>query len=117
MASPPLLRSGAFVVHPATHARFDDVRTMVGPKNPTSSVCSCLSHRIAAKDNREPTGPDRGAYVEALTRRRTKPGVLAYEGDDVVHPACGPGTGAEASRMSSPRLAHPVPDPARDACR
>ena len=84
MVSTPLVRSGGFVVHPATHARFDDVRTMVGPKNPTSSVCWCLSHRIPAKDNRELAGPDRGAYVEALTRKRTKPGVLAYDGDEVV---------------------------------
>ena len=84
MASTPLVRSRGFVVHPATHARFDDVRTMVGPKNPTSSVCWCLSHRIPAKDNRELAGPARGAYVESLTRRRTKPGVLAYDGDEVV---------------------------------
>jgi GNAT superfamily N-acetyltransferase len=57
---------------------------MVGPKNPTSSVCWCLSHRIPAKQNQELTGPARGAYVEALTRKRTKPGVLAYDGDEVV---------------------------------
>ena len=78
MASTPLTRSGGIVVHPATHARFDDVRTMVGPKNPTSSVCWCLSHRIPAKDNRELAGPARGAFVESLTRRSTKPWVLAY---------------------------------------
>ena len=57
---------------------------MVGPKNPASSVCWCLSHRIDSKNNRELAGPDRGAYVEALTRKRTKPGVLAYDGDEVV---------------------------------
>ncbi len=84
MASTPLSESGGFTVHPATHARFDDVRTMVGPKNPSSSVCWCLSHRIPAKDNREMTGPARAAFMEALTRRRTKPGVLAYDGDEVV---------------------------------
>ena len=84
MATPPLVTSGGFTVQPATHARFDDVRTMVGPKNPSSSVCWCLSHRIPAKDNRALAGPERGAYVEALTRRRTKPGVLAYDGDEVV---------------------------------
>jgi len=71
-------------IEPATAARFDDVATMLGPKNPPSSVCWCLSHRIPAKDNRELAGPERAAYVEALTRGRTKPGVLAYDGDEVV---------------------------------
>lgn len=80
----PLVTTDGFRVFPATHARFDDVRTMVGPKNPTSSVCWCLSHRIPARDNGKLVGTDRGAFVEALTRRRTKPGVLAYDGDGVV---------------------------------
>ena len=84
MATTPLARSDRITVHPATHARFADVRTMVGPKNPASNVCWCLSHRIPAKDNRELAGPERADYVEALTRRRTKPGVLAYDGDEVV---------------------------------
>ncbi|CUR60351.1 GCN5-related N-acetyltransferase [metagenome] len=84
MATTPLVERHGFRVVPATHARFDDVRTMVGPKNPTSSVCWCLSHRIPAKDNRALVGVQRGAFVEELTRRRTKPGVLAYDGDEVV---------------------------------
>ena len=84
MAATPLARADGFTVHPATHARFDDVRTMLGPKNPASNVCWCLSHRIPAEENRSLAGPERAAYVEALTRRPTKPGVLAYDGADVV---------------------------------
>jgi len=84
MATTPLARVGGLTVHPATHARFDDVRTMVGPKNPTSSVCWCLSHRIPAKVNTSLAGQERADFVEALTRKRTKPGVLAYDGDEVV---------------------------------
>jgi GNAT superfamily N-acetyltransferase len=84
MATTPLATAGQITVHPATHARFDDVRTMVGPKKPASSVCWCLSHRIPAKDNRELAGQARADFVEALTRKRTKPGVLAYDGDEVV---------------------------------
>jgi GNAT superfamily N-acetyltransferase len=76
--------SGTVEVRPATHARFPDVATMVGPKRPDANVCWCLSHRIDAKTNRELTGTDRGAYVEDLTRRPVSPGVLAYDGDDVV---------------------------------
>lgn len=84
MPTTPLADRDGIRVLPATHARFDDVRTMVGPKKPTSTVCWCLSHRIPAADNRSLTAPEREAYVEALTRRRTKPGVLAYDGDEVV---------------------------------
>ena len=84
MATPPLATSHGLTVQPATHARFADVRTMVGPKHPASNVCWCLSHRISARINQSLAGPAREAYVEALTRKRTKPGVLAYDGDEVV---------------------------------
>lgn len=73
-----------FEIHPATHARFDDVTIMVGPKRADASVCWCLSHRIAAKTNTELRGPERGAVMESLTRKRIAPGVLAYDGDEVV---------------------------------
>lgn len=70
--------------HPATEDRFDDLATMLGPKNPASSVCWCLSHRLDAATNRSLVGPDRGAYVRELTRLPVAPGVLAYDGDEVV---------------------------------
>ena len=53
----------SITVAPATIARFDDVAIMLGPKNPDSSVCWCLSHRIDSKTNRELVGPARGEYV------------------------------------------------------
>ncbi|HWI31192.1 MAG TPA: GNAT family N-acetyltransferase, partial [Microbacterium sp.] len=34
----------AITVRPASV--FDDVRMMVGPKNPDANVCWCLSYRI-----------------------------------------------------------------------
>jgi GNAT superfamily N-acetyltransferase len=71
-------------VRPATAARFADVATILGPKNPDSSVCWCLSHRLDARTNRELVGPARGAYVRELCSRTVAPGVLAYEEDDVV---------------------------------
>ena len=64
--------------------RFADLRTMVGPKNPASNVCWCLSHRLGSATNRALVGPARGDYVEQLTRRAVAPGVLAYDGDEVV---------------------------------
>ena len=57
---------------------------MLGPKNPDSSVCWCLSHRVDAKTNRSLLGPARGDYVRMLCGRKVAPGVLAYEGSEVV---------------------------------
>jgi GNAT superfamily N-acetyltransferase len=71
-------------VKPATTARFDDVATMLGPKNPDSSVCWCLSHRLDSKTNRELVGPARGEHVRKLCGRKVAPGVLAYEDDEAV---------------------------------
>jgi len=65
-------------VQPATTARFGDVATMLGPKNPESSVCWCLSHRLDSKTNRALVGPARGEYVRKLCGRKVAPGVLAY---------------------------------------
>ena len=65
---------------PATADRFDDVAAVLGPKNPASSVCWCLSHRLDSRTNRELVGPARGEYVRGLCERSVAPGVLAYEG-------------------------------------
>lgn len=69
---------------PATLDRYDDVATMLGPKNPASSVCWCLSHRLNSKTNKELVGPERGAFVRELCARAVSPGVLAYDGHVVV---------------------------------
>jgi GNAT superfamily N-acetyltransferase len=73
-----------FDVRPATLARFDDVATMLGPKNPASTVCWCLSHRLDSRTSRALVGAARGEYVKDLCRRPVSPGVLAYDGDEVV---------------------------------
>ncbi|MGQ7296380.1 GNAT family N-acetyltransferase [Quadrisphaera sp. KR29] len=66
-----------FEVRPAREP--DDVAALLGPKNPTSSVCWCLSHRLDAKTNRSLVGEQRGALVRELLQRDTAPGVLAYD--------------------------------------
>jgi GNAT superfamily N-acetyltransferase len=71
-------------IRPATLARFDDVATMLGPRNPDSSVCWCLSHRLDSKTNRALTGRTRAEYVKQLCSRSVAPGVLAYDEADVV---------------------------------
>ena len=72
----------AIEVRPASS--FDDVATMVGPKRPDASVCWCLSYRIPSKENVALTGPARGERVRQLVREDPPPGVLAYDGDEVV---------------------------------
>ena len=74
----------AIEVRPATAERFDDVATILGPRNPDANVCWCLSHRVDSRTNRELVGPARREYVRELTRRPVAPGVLAYDGDVVV---------------------------------
>jgi GNAT superfamily N-acetyltransferase len=69
-------------VRPAT--AFDDVATMVGPKRPDASVCWCLSYRIGSKENRALAGTARGDLVRKLCRQDPPPGVLAYDGEEVV---------------------------------
>ncbi len=71
----------SIVTRPATD--FDDVRTMVGPKRPDANVCWCLSYRVRSKENTALTGPARGERVRELMEQGP-PGVLAYDGDEVV---------------------------------
>jgi GNAT superfamily N-acetyltransferase len=71
----------AIEVRPATD--FDDVRTMVGPKRSDANVCWCLSYRVPGKENRELVGPARGERVRELMEDGP-PGVLAYDGHEVV---------------------------------
>ncbi|MFZ2239044.1 MAG: GNAT family N-acetyltransferase [Gordonia amarae] len=63
---------------------FDDVRTMIGPKRPDANVCWCLSYRIPSKQHLALRGPERGEFVRGLCKQEPAPGVLAYDGDEVV---------------------------------
>ena len=63
--------------------RFADVKTMVGPKRPDANVCWCLSYRVPSKENLSLRGAARGERVQALMKEGP-PGVLAYDGDEVV---------------------------------
>ncbi len=63
--------------------RFADVKTRVGPKRPDANVCWCLSYRVPSKENLSLRGAARGERVRALMKEGP-PGVLAYDGDEVV---------------------------------
>ena len=72
----------AILVRAATE--FNDVKTMLGPKrNPEAKACWCLGHRLGSARNHE--SQKQGAeLVRVLCAEDPPPGVLAYEGDDVV---------------------------------
>ncbi|GLI26603.1 N-acetyltransferase [Agromyces rhizosphaerae] len=72
----------AIEVRPASE--FADVATMVGPKRPDANVCWCLSYRIPSREHRELGGRGRGERVRELCAEDPPPGVLAYDGDEVV---------------------------------
>ena len=72
----------AIEVRPAT--AFEDVATMVGPKRPDATVCWCLSYRIPSKLNVSLRGAERGELVRQLVAQDPPPGVLAYDGGEVV---------------------------------
>lgn len=57
---------------------------MVGPKRPDANVCWCLSYRIPSKQNVALRGTERGALVQELVGQDPPPGVLAYDGEQVV---------------------------------
>ncbi|GAA1932646.1 GNAT family N-acetyltransferase [Microbacterium aoyamense] len=62
---------------------YADVKTMVGPKSPDADVCWCLSYRLTSKENQSLHRKARGRKMSALLRQGP-PGVLAYDGDEVV---------------------------------
>ncbi len=69
-------------VRPA--GEFDDLAAVLGPKRPNANVCWCLSYRIPSRENLALRGTARGDRVRQLVAEDPPPGVLAYDGDEVV---------------------------------
>ena len=64
---------------------FEDGATVAGPKRPDAQAGWCLSYRLmSSKENQALVGPARGERVRELVREEPRPGVLAYDGDQVV---------------------------------
>ncbi|WP_286013624.1 MULTISPECIES: GNAT family N-acetyltransferase [Nocardia] len=57
---------------------------MLAPKRPGADACWCLSYRLDAKENAALTGAARRERAAELCRRDPAPGVLAYDGGEVV---------------------------------
>lgn len=73
-------------VVPATQDRWDDVRTILGPKSLDTPSCWCLAVRLSAGDPRIKDQPAkaRADTLRELCGEDIAPGVLAYRGDEVV---------------------------------
>ena len=78
-------RLGAMAIEVRAASVFGDVAAVVGPKRPDANVCWCLSYRLtSSKENLALRGPARGERVAELVRQDPPPGVLAYDGEEVV---------------------------------
>lgn len=73
-----------FTIRPATSERFDDVATVLGPRNPDSAVCWCLTYRLPSREHRTLEARERPRVVQELCGRPIPPGILAYDGESVV---------------------------------
>ena len=72
-------------MRPATLARFDDVVEMLGPKKrPDADPCWCLAYRLGTSAAAKLGVDGKRETVRELCRRRRAPGVLAYDGEEVV---------------------------------
>jgi len=70
---------------PATQDVFDDVVEMLGPRRrPDAAACWCLTYRLGAPVAARLDAHERRARVFELCGRTPAPGVLAYDGQDVV---------------------------------
>ena len=66
------------LVVPASVDRFPDLAEILGPKDPDSPVCWCLTYRLSNAENRALGARERPKAVEALCARPLAPGLLAY---------------------------------------
>lgn len=80
----PRGRLGGVTIRVVPATVFEDVSTMLGPKRPDANVCWCLTYRLPSKDDRALVGPARGERMRDWVDEAVPPGVLAYDGEDVV---------------------------------
>ncbi|WP_438353183.1 GNAT family N-acetyltransferase [Microbacterium sp. CJ88] len=69
----------SFDVRPADV--FDDVATLLSPRDRTKPSCWCLSYRLSYPERRAMGGLDQAAYVAGLCAHQPAPGVVAYDDD------------------------------------
>lgn len=72
------------ILRPATQGRFRDVATVLAPKNPDPASCWCPTYPLSSRENRELTARERPRTVERLCTEPIPPGILGYDGHEVV---------------------------------
>lgn len=78
-------------IHPATVDRFDDVASLLAPKQSESPACWCLYFRLTSAEFGAVRGAARPQRLRELCEREDAPGVLAYlDGEPVGWCALGP---------------------------
>jgi GNAT superfamily N-acetyltransferase len=63
---------------------FDDVATLLSPKDRTKQSCWCLSYRLSSPERRGMSGLDQADFVAGLCAHKPAPGVVAYDDDEPV---------------------------------
>jgi len=71
-------------IRPAVAELFDDLATVLGPKDPEAAACWCLSYRMSSGDLRMKQAASRASVMRELCAAPVPPGVLAYRHDEVV---------------------------------
>lgn len=81
----PMMAVMGFDIVAASGDRFEDVRTILGPKRPGAQGCWCLPVRLGHREEAGIRGEARAELVRSLCQRDGHaPGVLAYDGPQVV---------------------------------
>jgi GNAT superfamily N-acetyltransferase len=88
-------------VHPATLDRFDDLRSILSPRNQSAQACWCLTYRLTNAENSSLTGEARPLRLQRLCEEKYPPGVIAYvDGLPAGWSAVGPRTEFERLKRS-----------------
>jgi GNAT superfamily N-acetyltransferase len=88
-------------IHPATLNRFDDLRSVLCPKEQRARACWCLTYRLSNAENSSLSGEARPMRLRTLCEGEYAPGVLAYvDGVPAGWTAVGPRTEFERLKRS-----------------
>lgn len=89
-------------IHPATGERFDDLASILAPRNPDAPACWCLYWRLTSSEYGRLTGEERPNRLRELCEGDSAPGVIAYvDGEPAGWCAFGPRT--EMGRLQRSR--------------
>jgi GNAT superfamily N-acetyltransferase len=94
--------------HPLTPERWKDFETLFGPKGACAG-CWCMWWRLKQSTWKENQGDGNRRAMQALIRKGTSPGILAYVGDTPVG-WCAIAPREEYPRLAGSRILAPIDD-------